>query len=70
MMTITMKDTMTENEQLEYNDALVMFASAIKQHGVERVLMDFQQHYPEYFLNIQRNIGKFPAKPAAALLRK
>jgi len=69
MMTI-MKDVMTEHEQLEYNDALVSFASIIKQEGVSRVLMDFQMSYPEAFLDIQRNIGKFPAKPAAALLRK
>jgi hypothetical protein len=61
---------MTEPEQLEYNDALVSFASIIKQEGVSRVLMDFQMSYPEAFLDIQRNIGKFPAKPAAALLRK
>jgi hypothetical protein len=32
--------------------------------------MDFQIAYPEAFLDMQRNIGKFPAKPAAALLRK
>ena len=61
---------MTEHEQLEYNDALVAFASIIQTRGLQQVLMDFQQHYPEHFLNIQRNIGKFPAKPAAALLRK
>ena len=71
MMTMTtMKDVMTEHEQLEYNDALVAFASIISTKGIQKVLMDFQQHYPEAFLNIQRNIGKFPAKPAAALLRK
>lgn len=69
MMT-TMKDTMTEHQQLEYNDALVNFASIMQSHGVQRVLMDFQTHYPEYFLAMQRNIGKFPAKPTAALLRK
>ncbi len=61
---------MTEHEQLEYNDALVYFASIIQTHGIQKVLMDFQQHYPEHFLNIQRNIGKYPAKPAAALFRK
>jgi hypothetical protein len=61
---------MTEHEQLEYNDALVAFASIIKQHDVSRVLMDFQMAFPEPFLEMQRNIGKFPAKPAAALLRK
>lgn len=61
---------MTEHEQLEYNDALVAFASIIQQQGISRVLMDFQMSYPEAFLDIQRNIGKFPAKPAAALLRK
>ena len=61
---------MTEHEQLEYNDALVAFASIIQAKGIQQVLMDFQQHYPEHFLAIQRNIGKYPAKPAAALLRK
>jgi hypothetical protein len=61
---------MTEHEQLEYNDAIVAFASIVQQQGVSRVLMDFQMSYPEVFLDIQRNIGKFPAKPTAALLRK
>ena len=61
---------MTEPEQLEYNDALVHFASIIKQEGINRVLMDFQMCFPDAFLDIQRNIGKFPAKPTAALLRK
>ena len=61
---------MNENEQLEYNDALVAFASIIQSTGVAKVLMDFQTHYPEHFLSIQRSIGKFPAKPVAALLRK
>ena len=70
MTMMTMKDVMTEHEQLEYNDALVAFASIISTKGIQQVLMDFQQHYPEHFLTIQRNIGKFPAKPAAALLRK
>jgi hypothetical protein len=70
MTTITMKDAMTEHEQLEYNDAIVAFASIIQQHDVSRVLMDFQMAYPEVFLKVQRNIGKFPAKPTAALLRK
>jgi len=70
MTMTTMKDVMTENEQLEYNDAIVSFNSIIRQYGVSRVLMDFQIAYPEAFLDMQRNIGKFPAKPAAALLRK
>ena len=70
MTMTTMKDVMTENEQLEYNDAIVSFNSIITQYGVSRVLMDFQIAYPEAFLDMQRNIGKFPAKPAAALLRK
>jgi hypothetical protein len=70
MMMTMMKDAMTENDQLEYNDAIVSFNSIITQYGISRVLMDFQLSYPETFLNIQRNIGKFPAKPTAALLRK
>jgi len=70
MTTVTMNAVMTANEQLDYNDAIVSFNSIIIQYGVSRVLMDFQIAYPEAFLDMQRNIGKFPAKPAAALLRK
>ena len=61
---------MTENEQLEYNDALVYFASIIKQHGVRRVLLDLQAHYPKVFLDIKQNIDTYPDKPVAVLLRK
>lgn len=61
---------MTENETLEYNDALVYFASIIQQYGVKRVLLDLQANYPQVFLNIKQNIHSYPEKPVAALLRQ
>ena len=64
------KGNMTELKQLEYNDGLVNFASLLQQHGVKRVLMDFQMHYPGYFMEIKNAINSYPNKPAAALLRK
>ena len=64
------KGIMTELKQLEYNDGLVNFASLLQQHGVKRVLMDFQMHYPGYFMEIKNAINTYPNKPAAALLRK
>jgi hypothetical protein len=70
MTMTTTKDVMTENEQLEYNDAVVGFASIMQQHGVNKVLMDFQTNFPAFFKEMQSNLPKFPAKPVAALLRK
>ena len=61
---------MTENETLEYNDALVYFASIIQQYGVKRVLVDLQAHYPKAFMEIKNNIDTYPDKPVAALLRR
>lgn len=61
---------MTEHEQLEYNDALVSFASLIQTKGATRVLLDFQTHYPAFFQEVQKTIGTLPKKPMAALLRK
>jgi hypothetical protein len=61
---------MTEHEQLEYNDALVAFASIIQQHGMQQVLLDFQASYPYFFRELQQTTPKFPDKPVAALLRK
>jgi DNA-binding HxlR family transcriptional regulator len=61
---------MTEHEQLEYNDALVSFASLIQTKGANKVLLDFQTHYPAYFHELQQSIPKLPQKPMAALLRK
>lgn len=66
----TEKRMTTELKQLEYNDALVNFASLLQQYGVKRVLMDFQMHYPGYFMEIKNAINSYPNKPAAALLRK
>ena len=65
-----MKDMMTEHEQLEYNDAIVAFASIIQQHDVKRVLMDMQIAFPQVFNEIKDNIQRFPIKPVPALLRK
>lgn len=61
---------MTEPEQLEYNDALVAFASLIQTHGATKVLLDFQTHYPAYFQEMRQGVTTLPAKPMAALLRK
>ena len=61
---------MTEHEQLEYNDALVAFASLIQTKGADKVLLDFQAHYPAYFKEIKESLTKIPSKPMAVLLRK
>jgi hypothetical protein len=60
----------TENELLEYNDALVGFASIVQQYGMQQVLVDFQASYPHFFKQLQQTTPKFPDKPVAALLRK
>lgn len=61
---------MNENDQLEYNDALVYFASMIQKYGSKQVLMDFQTSYPAYFHQLKHDITMFPVKPVAALLKR
>lgn len=43
---------MTEIEQLQYEDALVMFNSLCEQYGARSVLKDFKTAFPEMFQEI------------------
>lgn len=61
---------MTENEQLQYNDALVDLAGILSKYGCDRVASDFQINFPMAFLDLRKSMNKQPEKPLAALLRK
>ncbi|MDE3022302.1 MAG: hypothetical protein KGI54_10615 [Pseudomonadota bacterium] len=59
-----------ELEELEYNDVIVNFVSAMNQRGARRVLNDLQTYYPAFFEEMRVQINRFPDKPVAALLKK
>jgi hypothetical protein len=60
----------TENELLDYNDALVDFASLAQKYGFRRVLIDFQAAYPDFFEEMKAQANRLPEKPMAVLLKK
>ena len=61
---------MNEPDLMDYHDTIVDFAFLVHKHGLRRVLVDLQAHYPDIFNDIKHNIAKFPEKPLAALFRK
>ncbi len=61
--------TLFEMREIALQDVYVGLASAIQEHGVRKVLIDFQQHYPGYFSEMHDLIHRLDGKPIAALFR-
>lgn len=54
-------------EQMQYEDALVMFHSVLEQYGCRTVLKDFKDAFPKMFEEMKVQIHR--VQPTAALLR-
>ena len=63
------EQSLFEMKELALQDVYVGLASAIQEHGVRKVLIDFQQYYPGYFTEMRNLIHRLDGKPIAALLR-
>lgn len=57
-------------QQLDYDDALVMLNSMCQQYGAREFLSDFRHNFPDMFEEILVQINRFgPPRKTAALLR-
>lgn len=61
------KTSLLITEQMQYEDALVMFHSIMEQYGCRTVLKDFKDAFPAMFEEMKVQIHRVQQK--AALLR-
>lgn len=56
--------------QLQHNDLLTDWASAIEQKGCRSLLLDFKHNYPNHFKEMLIQIHRLETRPVARLLQK